>query len=131
MVNRQLIKWIIALFMLYFLLRWMRTSFPELPDLIKFQLTDLLFVPLMGNVAWLGTRFMKGNPKLQLPWFYGFVLSGFASLYFEWYLPSYRTDLHPYTSDILDVLMYFIGGLMFSICSSPVFWESIQARTKH
>jgi hypothetical protein len=36
-----------------------------------------------------------------------------VSVYFEWYLPKYKSHVHPYTSDLWDVVMYVLGGILF------------------
>ncbi len=115
MANRTLFGLIVGLFSSYFFTRWLRVNWSEAPDFIKFQLTDLLFVPLMGCVAWLVTRIIKRDPKLRLPWYYAYVLVLLSAIYFEWYLPNFKSHVHPYTSDWMDVVMYLIGGIIFHL----------------
>lgn len=97
---------------IYFLIRWLRTVV-SLPDFFRFHFTDLLFVPAMALFALIILRYIRKDEKLTIP-FWTIMLQVFlVSIYFEYYLPKYMRHVHPYTSDSLDVLMYFAGGTIF------------------
>lgn len=113
MANKHLYRLIALLFGLYFLARFLRVAWSDAPNFIHYHFTDLLFVPLMGNIAWLSTRWVKRDPKLKIPVLYAYVLVVLSVVYFEWYLPNYKSHIHPYTSDPIDSLMYLIGGVVF------------------
>ena len=55
-------------------------------------------------------RFLRKEPNLQLPATLLLILTLFYSVYFEYYLPQHNNR---YTSDGMDVLMYFLGTTFF------------------
>ena len=54
-------------------------------------------------------RFSK-NELLRISLFSAFSLAALYSVYFELYLPEVTAR---YTSDIMDVLLYFAGAIIF------------------
>lgn len=95
----------------YFLIRYMRSTFPGLPDFVRFHLTDLLFVPAMCLFALLAVRYLKRDHSLSIPGIYVLLQTVLVALYFEMYLP----ESYPgrYTADAGDAVMYVLGGLLF------------------
>jgi uncharacterized membrane protein AbrB (regulator of aidB expression) len=77
---------------------------------VKNHLSDLLCLPIILSIALLLIRKLK-----RWPYFYlsnGMVITSFisTSIIFEGILPTYDKK---YTADILDVLFYCMGGLIF------------------
>jgi len=103
----------LGLMFAYLLVRYLRVSVDMLPDFFRFYLTDLLFVPTMSIFALIAVRLLKRDRTLRIPAHYVFIQVVLVSLFFEWYLPNYSSKAHWYTSDLLDVLMYVIGGFLF------------------
>ncbi len=95
----------------YFLIRYLRAAFPELPDFVRFQVTDLLFVPVMCLFALLAVRYLKRDHQLVIPWYFVVIQTLAITWYFEWYLP--RTFPLRYTGDVVDAVMYGFGALGF------------------
>ncbi len=115
MANRKLLIWFFGLMSVYFIARYLRTHFEELPSFFKFQFTDLLFVPTMCVLALFFVRTLKRDPTITISPGLVFLQVALVSLYFEWYLPNFRANTHPYTSDYLDIWMYAFGGVLFLI----------------
>lgn len=93
---------------IYFLVRWALILGDR--GLIRYYLTDLLFVPAMCTFGLIGVRLIKKSKDLTISWIHVLIQVVFVSWYFEWYLPS---NYEVYTSDIWDVVMYFTGGALF------------------
>lgn len=99
--------------LLYLAIRYFRSAYDS-PAFIEFYFTDLLFVPAMGSFSLIFVRLIKREEQLTIP--IGAVLfqTILISTYFEWYLPFY-SGKEGHTSDMIDILMYFIGAGLFLI----------------
>jgi len=113
MVKRKAYFWFGGIMAGYFIVRTLRTTCPELPDFVRFHLTDLLFVPAMSLFALILIRKIKKDDCLRIPFWTVLLQVVLVSIYFEYYLPVFRSHVHPYTSDPIDVVMYFLGGFLF------------------
>jgi hypothetical protein len=121
MGNRKLWLWFLGLMTLYFSARLLRIHFDAIPIFFKYYFTDLLFIPTVSIFALIFVRLIKRNNTILISaWLIG-VLIVWLSLYFEWYLPTYKSHIHPYTSDWIDVLMYCFGGLLFLWMQKKIF----------
>ena len=82
----------------------------SLPTIVTNYANDLLYLPLvLGAIEFLIRRLKRDSSfKLSL----GFVifLAWAYSIYFEYYLP--KVDAR-YTSDCIDVILYFVGGIAY------------------
>lgn len=114
----------LLLMSVYFLIRYLRVSFPELPNFVRFHLTDLLFVPTMSLFALIIIRWIKRDQTITIRWWTIAFQVLVVSLYFEWYLPQNPPEGHIHVSDWIDILMYSIGGLSF-IVSQPFLTSKI------
>lgn len=92
----------------YFLVRW-ALIFGE-TGILRWYLTDLLFVPAMCTFALILVRLIKRDPTLTIPARNIFFQVFAVSVYFEWYLPNQNAK---YTSDPWDIVMYVLGGFLF------------------
>lgn len=89
----------------------------QLPQWILFYATDLLCMPIVLTICLLVVQQVKGERSLRLPLPPVLSLALFYSIFFEIYLPP----SHPrYTADPLDVLMYFMGALIFFFLQKPL-----------
>jgi hypothetical protein len=102
-----------VLMALYFLTRYLRLEWAELPNFFRFHFTDLLFVPAMSLFSLIVIRFFKRDPSLTIPWQSVAIQVVLVSFYFEWYLPNNSPEGHVHISDAVDCLMYGLGGLIF------------------
>lgn len=71
-------------------------------------LDDLLCFPIVLTLGLAMYRYFK--PNYELTAWHIWPIVTIYSVYFEWYLPQTSTV---YTADILDVLMYVLGALIF------------------
>lgn len=81
-----------------------------LPLLVNNYLNDLLCIPLVLGTLTFIIRKIKHDPKFKLPLGFIFILSSYYAIYFEYYLPKINSR---YTSDWIDIVLYFLGGILF------------------
>tara|TARA_R110002033_G_scaffold35382_15_gene73522 strand:+ start:748 stop:1143 length:396 start_codon:yes stop_codon:yes gene_type:complete len=81
-----------------------------LPLLVNNYLNDLLCIPLVLGALIFIIRKIKHDLKFKLPLGFIFILSSYYAVYFEYYLPKINSR---YTSDWIDVVLYFLGGILF------------------
>lgn len=108
MVSRNSIVFFCGLMLVYFLVRW-ALIFGD-TGILRWYLTDLLFVPAMCTFGLIGVRLIRRDRTIKLSWWHVLIQFIAVSAYFEWYLPKHFSE---YTADPLDVVMYFIGALVF------------------
>lgn len=77
---------------------------------INNYLNDFLIIPIVLTVCLLILKKTKNNKDYQISLPIILYVCGLYSILFEWYFPQILTR---YTSDFLDVLLYFISGLIF------------------
>ena len=104
----------------YFIVRYVRVSFTNLPDFIRFYLTDLIFVPAMSVFALIAVRYLKRDSKIRIPAHLVFIQVAFVSVFFEWYLPNFSSKVDWYTGDLFDVVMYVLGGFAFLLIQRKI-----------
>lgn len=107
--------WFLGLMSFYFTVRYLRVNVDGLPDFVRFHLTDLLFVPTMTCFALIFTRILKRDSSLLIPIYMVFIQTALVSIYFEWYLPTYKSKPGWYTADWIDVVMYFMGAFIYIV----------------
>ena len=86
-----------------------RLQFP-LPTIINNYLNDLLYIPLILGTIEFTIRRIKKDSSFKLPFGFVIFLAISYSFYFEYYLP--KVDAR-YTSDCIDVILYFVGGIAY------------------
>lgn len=82
----------------------------ELPTFFSSHFNDLLCLPIILSICFFVIRSVSRKKNLQISLFSAFSLAAFYSVYFEIYLPEVTTR---YTSDVVDVLLYFSGAFIF------------------
>lgn len=82
----------------------------QLPTFFSSYLNDLLCMPIVLSVCLFVIRKISKRKDLKISLFSAFSLAALYSIYFEWYLPENTTR---YTQDVVDVLLYFGGALIF------------------
>ena len=124
MANKKLWWWFLAFMTVYFVARYARSNIDNLPDFFKFQFTDLLFIPTVSTFALIFVRLFKRDNSITIStWLIAFLVV-LMSVYFEWYLPTFKSHIHPYTSDWIDIVMYVLGGAMFLFVQKKYFQKS-------
>lgn len=82
----------------------------QLPVFFSAHLNDLLCMPVILSICLFLIRKISNKDALRIPLFSAFSLAAFYSVYFELYLPEVTSR---YTSDVIDVVLYFIGAFIF------------------
>lgn|SRR5690606_30498648 len=82
----------------------------DLPNWIQFYVNDFLCMPVVLTICLTVVHYIKKDFSIRLSLFTVLSLTIIYSVYFEWYLPQVKTR---YTADIMDVIMYFSGSLLF------------------
>lgn len=91
----------------------------HLPEFLNNYLNDLLCLPLvLGGISF-AIRRLKKDASFKFPLFSILLMATYYSIYFEYYLPN---NNQRYTSDWIDVFLYFSGAIGF-YC-----YEKIQLR---
>ena len=81
-----------------------------LPKLIRFYANDFLIIPIVLYISLFVIQKLKGNDKIQLSFLNIIYLCTLYSVIFEYWLPKF----HPrYTTDFIDVALYFLSGVLF------------------
>ncbi|GHA40023.1 hypothetical protein GCM10007103_21830 [Salinimicrobium marinum] len=82
----------------------------SLPDWILFYGKDFICLPIVLTVCLLAMQFLKKDHSIRLDLFTVLSMAAFYAFYFELYLPKVKVR---YTADFTDVVMYFLGALLF------------------
>lgn len=89
----------------------------QLPNFIRFYINDFLIIPIVLTCCLYIIRKLKGNDFLQISLLNILYLSLLYSIIFEYWLPKF----HPrYTSDLVDVGLYFLSGFLFYFSQKKV-----------
>lgn len=96
-----------GIFLLNLLL--LNSSLP-LPTFFSSYLNDLLCMPVVLCVCLFLIRKISNRKNLKISLFSALSLAVLYSIYFEIYLPNVTER---YTADVVDVLLYFTGALLF------------------
>ena len=82
----------------------------QLPNWIFFYVNDFLCMPIVLSLCLAVLRIYKKTETLYVPLVVIMLLTTFFALYFEVFLP--KTNAR-YTSDLMDVGLYFLGAFLF------------------
>lgn len=82
----------------------------NLPGFFTSYFNDLLCLPVVLSICLFIIKFFSKNDRVQISLFSAFSLAALYSIYFELYLPEVTGR---YTSDVIDVLLYFTGAFIF------------------
>lgn len=94
-----------------FLLNLLLLKLPvQLPNFFSSYLNDLLCMPIVISICLFLIRKFRGQRDLKISLFSAFSLVVLYAVYFEIYLPEVTER---YTADFVDVLLYFIGAIIF------------------
>lgn len=87
-----------------------------LPTFVTSYLNDFLCMPIILTISMEVVRRIKKLPGLRLSLFTVLSLTAFYSVYFELYMPEVHSR---YTADIMDVVMYLSGALLYYFLQPP------------
>lgn len=91
------------------------TEFDQ-PWWLRNYLNDLLCMPIILSICLKSVQLLKKDRSIRISLFSALSLAAFYSLYFEIILPRF---MERYTADVYDVLLYFIGALLFYFLQEP------------
>lgn len=81
-----------------------------LPKFIRYYVNDFLIIPIVLYSSLFVIRKLKNDKKLQLSLLQILYVCALYAVIFEYWLPKF----HPrYTSDFVDVGLYFLSGILF------------------
>ena len=101
---------LLVLIAAYLSVRLLRESGLLTNSFLANHFSDLICMPVVLIICLEMVRFVKRKKTIYLHLIHVFGLCLFYAIFFEWYLPLTSSR---YTADYRDVLMYFIGGLLF------------------
>ena len=82
----------------------------ELPVIVNNYVNDFLIIPIVLIVSLYVLRWSRNDANYQISIGAILYLCSFYAVIFEYVLPKF----HPrYTADIIDVVLYFMGGIIF------------------
>jgi hypothetical protein len=82
----------------------------DLPEFFTSHLNDILCMPIVLSICLFIIRSFSKNKGIKISLFSACSLAALYSVYFELYLPGTTTR---YTSDVIDVILYFSGAFAF------------------
>lgn len=80
------------------------------PKIVNNYVNDFLIVPICLTISLALLRITRNNENYYLKLPLVLYLAGFYSILFEVILPAFKSR---YTSDFIDVLLYFISSIVF------------------
>ncbi len=96
-----------------------------LPKFFSSYLNDLLCLPIVLSICLFVIRFFSKDEQIKISLFSAFSLAAFYSIYFEIYLPDVTER---YTSDVVDVLLYFTGAFLFWLVQKSEEVQKLQSQ---
>lgn len=94
-----------------FLLNLLLLKLPvQLPEFFSSYFNDLLCMPVVLSICLFIIQKIFREEEIRISLFSAFSLAVLYSVYFEIYLPEVTTR---YTADVVDIVMYFTGALIF------------------
>ena len=81
-----------------------------LPNWMYFYVNDFLCMPIVLSTSLAVLRIINKTEALYVPIGIVLALTMYFLIYFEWLMPQINTR---YTSDLIDVGLYVLGGLLF------------------
>lgn len=84
----------------------------HLPNFIQFYLNDFLIIPIVLTISLYTLRWSKNDKNYKIPLTIVLYSCFLYSFLFEYFLPKF---LLRYTSDFIDVILYFASGIIFYI----------------
>jgi len=80
------------------------------PKWVYFYINDFLCMPIVLSLCLAVSRAIKKTETLYVPLSVVILLTTYFTLHFEWLMPQISIR---YTSDIIDVSLYYFGALLF------------------
>ncbi len=107
----KILHYVIIFFLLIFIGIQLFSYFEvALPNWVRFYVNDFLCMPIVLTICLRAVHIIKRDTTIRLSLFTTLSLTVLYAVYFEIYLPRVEPR---YTADILDVVMYLSGSLIF------------------
>lgn len=116
----------IFIFLISIIIFSMQKTGLYLPQILNNYANDLLCLPLVLGIITFIIRSLKKDEFFKLPLFFILTMALYYSLYFEYYLPQNNPR---YTSDWIDVILYFIGAVAFYSYERKLGFFQIHSKT--
>lgn len=84
----------------------------KLPTFVNNYVNDFLIIPIVLTICLFVLRWSRNDKNYQVSLGVIFYICVLYSVLFEVILPKYYTR---YTTDVLDVILYFAGGFVFFV----------------
>ncbi|CAA0247262.1 conserved membrane hypothetical protein [Tenacibaculum maritimum] len=81
-----------------------------IPEWARFYVNDFLITPIVLTSSLYCIRILKNDRKYRLPVLIIVYVCGLYSILFECVLPAFHSR---YTTDCIDISLYFVGGWGF------------------
>lgn len=89
-----------------------------LPKWIAFYANDFLCMPLVLSISLAAIRYIKKNAAIYVPLRVVLAITTYYAVYFEWIMPKFSSR---YTSDPIDILLYFLGAILFVVVQKRLY----------
>ncbi|TYP96466.1 hypothetical protein C7447_10732 [Tenacibaculum adriaticum] len=82
----------------------------HLPDIIRFYVNDFLIIPIVLTISLITMQKLRNDINYTIPLSVVLYLCAMYAVLFEYFLPKFHLR---YTADFIDVILYFLGGILF------------------
>ena len=111
-MTKKLANYCISSFIIGTLIYTLQYFNIQLPKIIHNYLNDFLIIPIVLFACLLFLRWTRNDKNFTLSLAIIIYVCFMYSILFEFVFPKYLTR---YTSDFIDVLLYFLSGIVFFI----------------
>lgn len=89
-----------------------------LPNWVYFYANDFLCMPVVLSFCLAALRIIKKDETIYVPIGIIIALTSYFAVYFEWFMPQMNSR---YTGDIIDIVLYFFGAILFYALQKKLF----------
>lgn len=110
MISKRLTYYSLFSFLLGTCIYFLQKFHMPLPRIVRFYINDFLIIPIILTASLIILRWSRNDWSYQISIWIILYLCALYSFIFEYFLPQF----HPrYTTDSIDVILYFASGLIF------------------
>ncbi len=81
-----------------------------LPTVVNNYVNDFIILPIVLSLGLIAIRKLRNDDTITIPLSLIVALATGYAIYFEYFLPTFYPR---YTADIIDVLLYYVSGILF------------------
>ena len=89
-----------------------------IPNWTVFYVNDFLCMPIVLSLCLAAVRLIIRNENRFVPLPIVLALTTYFALFFEWFMPQINER---YSADVIDVILYFLGAILFFIFQKKLF----------